>query len=83
VLRCAPAPDNRGQVDPVAVTNSALQATLDAAAMREAIACAPTLNTKDRASLLGRYDPQGPGDCVGGTWQVTVQLTGPLPPGGD
>jgi hypothetical protein len=80
VLRCAPGPDNRGQVDPAAVTNSALQAALDAAAMREAIACAPTLDTKDRASLLGRYDPIGSGDCVGGTWQVTVQLVGPLPP---
>lgn len=73
VRRCAPVPDGRGKMDPVALVNATLTQVRDASAMVEAIRCCDSI-TK-RPHVLGNYLPEpGGGDCLGGTWPVTVQL---------
>lgn len=78
VLRCLPQPNPRtGQPpSPEDLTNAALAALSDAAAIHSAIACCPAVT--DRRHVLGRYRPITSGDCGGGAWTVTVQVS-PLP----
>lgn len=73
VYRCAPIPDTTGKVDPIDLTNAVLRQVADADAMLRAMQCTDALNK--RPHVMGTYLPTpGGGDCVGGTWPVTVQL---------
>lgn len=70
VYRCAPV----GSPPPVAAqTQAALVQADDALAIARGILCCDSV-TK-RAHLLGTYTPRDGGDCGGGAWTITVQLT--------
>lgn len=70
VLRCLSI-DSQGGLDDAESTEAALVALTDALAVRRALACL------SGDVVLGTYDPLGPqGGCVGGEWQVTVDLDG-------
>lgn len=72
VLRCAPAPDSRGEPPPPgAVLAAADQQFADMILMRKVISCCPELQAFDY--VLGTYTPAGPqGGLVGGLWTVGV-----------
>ncbi|UQS95170.1 hypothetical protein Pam4_27 [Pseudanabaena phage Pam4] len=78
VLRCLPQPNPRTGAPPsqADLTNAALAALSDASAIHSAIACCSAVT--DRRHVLGRYRPITSGDCGGGAWTVTVQVS-PLP----
>lgn len=70
VLRCLSV-DSNGGLDDAESTEAALVALSDALAVRRALAC------MSGDVVLGIYEPLGPqGGCVGGEWQVTVDLDG-------
>lgn len=75
VYRCIPTLNDSGEApDLAALTNAAMTATSDAAAMVTAMNCCDYL-TK-RPHVIGRYTPREGGDCGGGVWPVTVALRG-------
>lgn len=72
VYRCMPVPDSRGNMDPVALANAAIDQVADVGAMARAFACCTSLGQVN--PLLGVYQPTPPSSCGGGAWPVTVQL---------
>lgn len=75
VARCAPAPDQKGNPPSVEDLWEATRLQMaDMAAAKRAITCCFTAATdEDYAVMLGAYSPLPPsGDCVGGSWQVTL-----------
>lgn len=73
VRRCQPVPNQRGEVDAGALVTSSLAQADDVLAMARAFQCCDAV--MKRPHTLGQWSPEpAGGDCLGGTWPVTVQL---------
>lgn len=72
--RCRSVGDARGNPPPPATRiNETLTHVADAMALHRAIGCCTAVTS--RRHVLGPYTPADRGDCGGGSWTVTVQLT--------
>lgn len=74
ILRCVPTLGAAGSM-PTALdlANATVQQLSDASALLTAIRCCTAVT--DRQHVLGHYTPRDAGDCGGGVWTVTVQMT--------
>jgi hypothetical protein len=72
IMRCIGSGDQRRTAPKDAeLLRATEQQIKDALTMRQAIACCPSIDSKD--FILGAYAPMGPmGGLVGGAWSLTV-----------
>lgn len=74
ILRCVPTLGQGGAMPTAeADAQAALEAVRDAGAMLHVFRCCTALDGVN--TMLGVYQPRDAGDCGGGTWTITVQLS--------